>query len=915
MTASIAYDVDGRADVAPGRTRPAGAPHRDDTARVPPLGRLCRALGLAAALSAPLAPATAQPLPGFADMHTHPMAHLGFGGGVLYGAPDVGSLMLPGQIYGDGGGCNERPRRAVSPREAMGNDTALHGMPHPGNRCGDVIRKEVVGQLEEIYSGEHPSIGWPTFAHWPHWTSVSHQQMWVDWIRRAHDGGLNVMVALAVNNALLAKATNGGGPHEDAASVSLQLSEMRAFVRRHADFMAIATTPAELRRIVASGRLAVVLGVETDDLGDLARRVRAGGTVGPVEITGAIDALYAQGVRYVVPLHFSNTPLGGYAINRDLFALSSREYTGAYPSVRTSCGAGVHFVLTPAEFDFFSGHALRTRNLGWIIDGQPDYGTPPAGCGHVNALGLNPLGRTALGRMMDLGMMIDVDHMSRAAVDDALALARRRDYPLNSGHNAPLRADCLTPTPVRPQSCHENARTAAQYQAIRELGGMVGLGLGPRATAFARTYGAVLEGQGNRPVAVGSDANGLFPLPGPDPRAPVRYDAAFPRFGHASRTWDYDVDGFAHYGMFPDFLRSLTTAADPANRMSLRAMEALRSSAEGFARMWEKSLLRRRTPMQTDYVIRNGFCRATGEVLHVADVNGDGASDLLCRSRARLVIDHAAGFTGVGGILPGSLGGHRDLVVETAWCTHAGATLHIGDVDGDGRADLLCKDAGRIWVNRAGPGGVFDDTTDWHLDARWCTHAGSTLHLGDFDGDGRTDLLCRDPGRLWVNLANPEGRFSNITTHYTDTRWCTHAGAAFHLGDFDGDGRTDLLCKDGRRIWLNLADRMGRFRDATTAFVDTRWCTHEGSALRLGDFDGDGRTDLLCHDPNRLWVQFARDGTIFRNGTDWHLDTAWCAGADDRLLVSDTNGDGNDDAVCHGPRGIEIKLSDLSGRL
>ncbi|MBN1205792.1 MAG: VCBS repeat-containing protein [Myxococcaceae bacterium] len=95
--------------------------------------------------------------------------------------------------------------------------------------------------------------------------------------------------------------------------------------------------------------------------------------------------------------------------------------------------------------------------------------------------------------------------------------------------------------------------------------------------------------------------------------------------------------------------------------------------------------------------------------------------------------------------------------MSTTWCTHAGATLLRGDFNGDGAEDLLCRDPGRLWIDYADNRGVILGTTDWYLDTNWCAHSGAQLHLGDLNGDGRTDLLwALDKGGLPRHLS-PEG--------------------------------------------------------------------------------------------------------------------------------------------------------------
>lgn len=556
----------------------------------------------------------AAPLRGFADMHTHPMVHLGFGGMIVYGAPDIGSLMLAGQVYrgwhAGAKNCNTDNIRVTSLEQALGFDNQLHGGPGFGtnsfedaNNCGDILRTAIIDEMEEKYIFEfsnpglpgindHPHHGYPAFTHWPHWSSVTHQQMYWEWIKRSFDGGQRVMVALAINNTLLAKVVNATQFVDDYSSVQLQLTEIESFVNRHSDFMAVARTPADLRRIVESNRMAVILGVETEDFGNLTKRAAFDGElITSRQVDAEIRSLHALGVRYIIPIHFSNTVLGGYAINRDLFALSSKEYGNSFPLPMESCNEGIHFQLDPSfGGSWIQRDLLRTRNLGWIIDAQPTYTPPGPGCGHKNSRGLTPLGRRAIQTMMDMGMMIDIDHMSQLAVDETFRIARTRHYPINSGHNGLLEDDCLSGQGGDLQHCTENKRTRQQYEQIRRLGGMVGVGHGGKATSFVRHYRTVLALM-KGPVAIGSDANGLEALPAPDSLAPVSYDDTFPMYSFG-RTWDFNVVGFAHYGLFPDFIRSWSSSADPATRMTSHAMDAFMSSAEGFAQMWEKSALR-----------------------------------------------------------------------------------------------------------------------------------------------------------------------------------------------------------------------------------------------------------------------------------------------------------------------------------
>src|SRR5205807_1162366 len=97
--------------------------------------------------------------------------------------------------------------------------------------------------------------GFPDFVEWPKYNSLLHQQMWIDWIKRAKEGGLRVMVALAVNSHAMADAAETAGANDDYGSMNKQLYAMKALFSRHTDFAEIAYTSADLRRIVMAGKL------------------------------------------------------------------------------------------------------------------------------------------------------------------------------------------------------------------------------------------------------------------------------------------------------------------------------------------------------------------------------------------------------------------------------------------------------------------------------------------------------------------------------------------------------------------------------------------------------------------------------------------------------------------------------------
>lgn len=132
------------------------------------------------------------------------------------------------------------------------------------------------------------------------------------------------MVALVVNNELLAWATGGQRTAGDASAISAQVAWLKAFAARHPELLEIAHSPAEARRIIAADRLALVIGVEVDSLAECAPE---GLSTGSVERW--LERLHTAGVRHVFPVHLVDNAVGGAALYHHLFDVLNRWLRGA----------------------------------------------------------------------------------------------------------------------------------------------------------------------------------------------------------------------------------------------------------------------------------------------------------------------------------------------------------------------------------------------------------------------------------------------------------------------------------------------------------------------------------------------------------------------------------------------------------
>ena len=338
-------------------------------------------------------------------------------------------------------------------------------------------------------------------------------------------------------------------------------------------WMEIALSPGHLRQIVEADKLAVVIGVELDDIGNfVADRL----TPTVKQYRSVLQDLHDHGVRYLFPVHVTDSLVAGAAIYESDFARANKFQNRKWWSISCTSGEGITNRIG-GGWDLFQ--LFKLGDAGGDIP-VPDCAE---GMGHKNARGITiPFGRSAISEMMKMGFLIDIDHMSQRAVRDMLALANADaafPYPLVSGHNV-LRGG--------PQDgLHaENSRTIAEYEAIARSGGMAGLGFArSSAVAFLEEIGRISHSVRALPLALGSDTNGLVELPvSPECRGKSCVDySLFPPASSGNKSWDYNEEGVAHFGLIPDFLKHVEGL--PGGRS---AIAKLYSGAEAFAQTWER---------------------------------------------------------------------------------------------------------------------------------------------------------------------------------------------------------------------------------------------------------------------------------------------------------------------------------------
>jgi hypothetical protein len=229
----------------------------------------------------------------------------------------------------------------------------------------------------------------------------------------------------------------------------------------------------------------------------------------------------------------------------------------------------------------------------------------------------------------------------------------------------------------------------------------------------------------------------------------------------------------------------------------------------------------------------------------VGDVDGDGNADIVCGRDGR-----SAQLYLNTGLRAAPLGDAQPTLLGIVACV-----IELGDMNGDGRLDLVAGNgtgySTRLYLNTGAPGNPFTSF------GQYINSDSNSVVLGDANGDGRLDVVTARggwpsaPTRLYLNNGDPTYPFAGVIAQEIATDAAADSSTPMALGDANGDGRLDIITgmsSGPLRLYLNSGDSAAPFAGVTGQDVSAD--VLGTSSVALGDVNSDGRLDVVAgHTP------------------------------------------------------------------
>ncbi|ACK66931.1 FG-GAP repeat protein [Rippkaea orientalis PCC 8801] len=282
---------------------------------------------------------------------------------------------------------------------------------------------------------------------------------------------------------------------------------------------------------------------------------------------------------------------------------------------------------------------------------------------------------------------------------------------------------------------------------------------------------------------------------------------------------------------------------------------------------------------------------------------------------------------------------------DGGWTSQTETTRFLTDVDGDGDDDILGFGLNNVYIS-VNEGGSFVEPVSVTItgatgftssNGGWSDQNLATRLIGDVNNDGRADIIgFGGGGTVFRALGTGTGfgtsstiSFTGDTTFTTTNGWTSQDETPRFLVDLNNDGFDDLIGFGGTSVFvsMNNAGIFGAVEQieigGATGFTINNggWASQTQTPRLLGDITGDGFADIVGFGGASVFVaEGVGDGTFgdataitFDGGTQFTIAQGWADNNVTPRELTDIDGDGALDIVGFGGNFVFASLNDGSG--